>query len=82
MTLTSDLGCFLLHNGPSRPLSVYHIFFTAAWNSAGLRWRLGLTEGVTESQAAACGDKTESSRALSGKEAIQCICVGGASLQL
>ena len=26
MTLTSDLGCFLLDNGPSRPLSVYHIF--------------------------------------------------------
>ena len=82
MTLTSVLGCFLLNNGPSHPLFVYHIFFTAAWNSAGLRWRLSPTERVTESQAAACGDETESSRALSGKEALQCICVGGASLQL
>lgn len=27
MTLTSDLGCFLFDNRPSRPLSVYHTFF-------------------------------------------------------
>ena len=44
--------------------------FTAAWNSAGSRWRSSPTEGVTESQAAACGENTESSRALSGNEAL------------
>ena len=45
--------------------------FTAARNSvAGSRWKLNPTEGITESQAAACGDETESSCALSGNEAL------------
>ena len=31
-------------------------------------------EGITESHAAVCGDKTDSSRALSGKEALSSNC--------
>ena len=44
--------------------------FTAAWNSTGSIWRLSPTEGITESKAAACGDKAESSCAVLGKEAL------------
>ena len=48
----------------------YH--FTAVWNSAHSRWRLSLTEGLTESQAAACGEETDSRHALLGNETLSC----------
>ena len=36
----------------------------------GSRWRLSIWEGITESQAAACGEEKDSKRALSGKETL------------
>ena len=40
------------------------------FTAAGSRWKLSLREGITESQAAACGEETDSRRALSGKETL------------
>ena len=45
------------HSNAQAPL-----YSSTSLNSAGSRWRLSLKEGMTESQAAACGEETDSRR--------------------